>query len=97
VLTDGTTLDADVVVLATGFRLMGETIRAVLGDAAADRCGPVWGMDAEGEIRAMWRPTGQPGLWLTGANLAYSRYYGKLLAIQIAARLAGLVDDGRRS
>ena len=41
VLADGTTLPADIVVLATGYQNMRESARALLGDDVADRCQPV--------------------------------------------------------
>lgn len=98
VFDDGSRIDVDAVVLATGYRLIGDTLRDVLGAEAADRCGPVWGIDDEGELRGMWRPTGHPGLWVTGGNLAMSRFHSRHLAIQIAARLDGLVGTaGERS
>ncbi|MBP2364782.1 flavin-containing monooxygenase [Pseudonocardia parietis] len=84
-LSDGSELAADVVVLATGYHGMVETARTLLGDDVADRCGPVWGLDAEGELRGVWRRTGQPGLWFMGGNLAMARFYGRFLALQLAA------------
>lgn len=51
VLRDGTELEADLVVLATGYKNMRDGIREVLGDRVADRCKPIWGLDEErGEI-----------------------------------------------
>jgi putative flavoprotein involved in K+ transport len=94
-LSDGSALDADVVVLATGFHGMVATARRLLGDEVADRCGPVWGLDEEGELRGVWRRTGQDGLWFMGGNLAMARSYGRYLALQIAAIEAGVL--GARS
>jgi putative flavoprotein involved in K+ transport len=91
-LDDGTTLDADVVVMATGYKNMRETARRVLGDAAADRCGPVWGLDEEGELRGVWRPTGHPSLWFAAGNLAQVRFFSLPLALQLKAREVGLVS-----
>jgi putative flavoprotein involved in K+ transport len=91
-LGDGSPLDADVVVLATGYHGMVATARRLLGDEVADRCGPVWGLDEEGELRGVWRRTGQDGLWFMGGNLAMARSYGRYLALQIAAVEAGVVD-----
>jgi putative flavoprotein involved in K+ transport len=91
VLDDGSEIAADVVVFATGFKLMGDTVRSIIGDAEAARCGPIWGVDDEGELRSMWRPSGHPGLWFTGGNLAWSRFYSKVLALQLAARTFGYV------
>ncbi|MFC4006988.1 flavin-containing monooxygenase [Nonomuraea purpurea] len=83
VFTDGDRLEVDMVVVATGYQNMSESIRMLLGDEVADRVGPVWGLDAEGEVRAMWRRTGQPGFWLAGGSLQQCRPYSKYLALQI--------------
>jgi putative flavoprotein involved in K+ transport len=84
-LDDGRHLDAELVVLATGYEGMQETARALLGDDVAERCGPVWGLDSEGELRTVFRRSGQSGLWFTGGNLQASRYNSRLLALQIKA------------
>lgn len=91
-LSDGSTADADVVVFATGYRGMVETARRLLGDEIADRCGPVWGLDDEGELQGVWRRSGQDGLWFMGGNLAMARFYGKFLALQIKAHEVGLLE-----
>ncbi len=83
--TDGTELPADIVVLATGYENMRESARALLGDAVADRCTPVWGLDDEGELRTIWRNSGHDGLWFMGGNLHQSRHYSKFLALKIKA------------
>jgi len=90
-LKDGSTVPAELLVLATGYKNQQETVRAALGDAVADRIGTVWGFDAGGELRNMWRPTPQPGLWFTAGSLAQCRIYSKVLALQIKAREVGLV------
>jgi cation diffusion facilitator CzcD-associated flavoprotein CzcO len=89
--TDGTSIDVDVLVVAAGYSNMSESVRSLMGDAVADRVGPIWGLDAEGEVRAMWRSTGQPGFWLMGGSLQQCRPYSKYLALQIKAREVGLV------
>jgi putative flavoprotein involved in K+ transport len=90
-LADGSELPADLVVLATGYRSMRSAARAILGDAVAERCGPAWGLDGEGEIQGMWRRTGQPGLWLMGGNLQMGRIFSSYVALQIAAFEDGLL------
>ncbi len=90
-LRDGRVVPAELLVLATGYKNQQEVVRAALGDAVADRIGPVWGFDAGGELRNMWRPTAQPGLWFTAGSLAQCRIYSKYLAVQIQARLEGVV------
>ncbi|WP_420748981.1 flavin-containing monooxygenase [Rhodococcus sp. O3] len=86
-LSDGRRIPADTVVLATGFRGIHETARRVLGNAVADKCGPVWGLDDEGEIRSVWRRSGHDGFWISGGNLTMARVYNKYLALQIKADL----------
>jgi lysine/ornithine N-monooxygenase len=56
VLADGQKLDADFVVLATGYDNMRTTVRKVLGDKVADRCKDVWDLDEEGELQAVSMP-----------------------------------------
>ena len=89
VLADGTKLDADIVVLATGYDNMVTTARKCLGDKVADRCNDVWDLDNEGEIRAMWRPSGHPHFWFMGGSLALCRTYSRFLALQIKATEEG--------
>lgn len=92
-LRDGSMHAADLIVLATGYKNQQETARAYLGDEVAERIGPVWGFDAGGELRNMWRPTPQKGLWFTAGSLAQCRIYSQFLAMQIKAREAGLVPE----
>lgn len=90
ILEDGTELEADVVVLATGYANMRETARRLLGDAVADRCTPVWGLDEEGELNTIWRRSGHPRFWFMGGSLQLARVYSRFLALQIKADLAGI-------
>ncbi|MBR0655932.1 flavin-containing monooxygenase [Plastoroseomonas arctica] len=85
-MRDGRIVPAELIVLATGYKSQQEVVRLALGDAIADKVGPVWGFDPGGELRNMWRPTPQPGLWFTAGSLAQSRIYSKYLALQIKAR-----------
>jgi hypothetical protein len=90
-MKDGRVLQADLVTVATGFQNQQEVVRSSLGDAIADRIGQVWGLDEGGELRNMWRPTPQRGLWFTAGSLAQCRIYSRFLALQIKAREEGLV------
>jgi len=99
VLADGTELEADVVVYATGFGSMNGWAADLMGQEVADRVGKVWGLGSdttkdpgpwEGELRNMWKPTQQPGLWFHGGNLHQSRHYSLYLALQLKARYEGL-------
>ena len=53
VLADGTKLEADIVVLATGYDNMVTSARKVFGDKIADRCNDVWDLDDEAEIKTV--------------------------------------------
>jgi putative flavoprotein involved in K+ transport len=91
VLKDGTTRQLDLVVVATGYETQQEFVRQTLGDDVAQRIGPVWGFNEGGELRNMWGPTPQDGLWFTAGSLAQCRIYSRYLALQIKAREEGLI------
>jgi putative flavoprotein involved in K+ transport len=90
-MRDGSIRQAELLVLATGYKNQQDTVRAYLGDAIADRIGPVWGFDDGGELRNMWRRTAQPGLWFTAGSLAQCRIFSRYLALQIKALEEGLL------
>jgi putative flavoprotein involved in K+ transport len=90
-LKDGGTKPVDLVVVATGYETQQGFVRDTLGDVVADRIGPVWGFGDGGELRNMWSPTPQEGLWFTAGSLAQCRIYSRYLALQIKAREEGLV------
>ncbi|KUI62401.1 putative indole-3-pyruvate monooxygenase YUCCA10 [Cytospora mali] len=87
---DGTELEADEIVFATGYQNMRTQARAIFGDKVADELGDVWGFDQNGEFRTLWRNSGHPGFWFHGGNLAVCRYYSRVLALQIKAQIEGL-------
>jgi putative flavoprotein involved in K+ transport len=99
VLSDDSELPADLLVYATGYHAANQGIAKLISPATADKVGKVWGLGSatygdpgpwEGELRNMWKPTQQPGLWIHGGNLAWSRHYSLYLALQIKARLEGI-------
>ena len=90
-LKDGTIVPADLLILATGYRGLQDLVRDLLGGTVADRVGPIWGFGEDGELRNMFRRTGQEGLWFTAGSLAMSRIYSKYLALQIKACEEGLM------
>jgi cation diffusion facilitator CzcD-associated flavoprotein CzcO len=89
-LEDGRTLEADLVVLATGYRNMRETARRLFGDEVADRLPTVLGIGEDGEIGGLYRRTGHPAFWYMGGPLAWVRIYSKHLALQITAKQAAI-------
>ena len=91
-LNDGSVVEADLLVTATGYKNQQEMVRVLLGNQVADRIGQVWGFDEGGEQRNMWRRTPQPGLWFTAGGLPHVRIYSKYLAMQIKACEEGLLE-----
>ncbi|KAJ7593122.1 FAD/NAD-P-binding domain-containing protein [Mycena floridula] len=91
IFTDGSTLATDVIIFATGYQGMRESSEAIFGADAIARTGPVWGLDGEGELRGVFRPTGHPGLWFAAGDFANSRFSSKHLGIQIQAIQLGLL------
>ncbi|RMZ76991.1 hypothetical protein DV738_g4629, partial [Chaetothyriales sp. CBS 135597] len=87
---DGSELEADEIIFATGFQNMRTDTANIFGDNLASQLSTVWGFDSEGELRTIWRNSGHPAFWFMGGNLALCRYYSRLLALQIKARLEGL-------
>ncbi|KAF7548129.1 hypothetical protein G7Z17_g7272 [Cylindrodendrum hubeiense] len=92
IFPDGSKLSADIVVLATGYDDMLSTARKLFGDKIADQVGQVWDLDAQGEVRAMWRNSGHPNLWFMGGNLSLCRFFSRLLALQIKAMEVGILN-----
>lgn len=99
VLTDGTELPADLIVLATGYGSMNHWAAKLISQEVADKVGKCWGLGSdtakdpgpwEGEQRNMWKPTQQEALWFHGGNLHQSRHYSQFLSLQIKARYEGI-------
>ena len=91
-LKDGAIAPADVIVLATGYFPQGELVRRALGQEMADKIGPIWGEDADGELANMFKRTPQEGVWFIAGSLTQARVYSKYMALQIKALEEGLVD-----
>ncbi|AOW94125.1 FAD-dependent oxidoreductase [Rhodococcus sp. WMMA185] len=99
VLADGTELPADLVVYATGYRSMSGRVADLMGQEVADKVGKCWGLGSattkdpgpwEGELRNMWKPTRQEGLWFQCGSLSQARQYSLYLALQLKARYEGI-------
>ncbi|KAH8118959.1 dimethylaniline monooxygenase [Phellopilus nigrolimitatus] len=90
VFSDGSELETDAVVFATGFKPIRETYKRILGDAIVDKTPDVFGLDEEGEVKGVFRPTGQRGLWYAAGDFTFARRYVKLLALLIKANQIGL-------
>ena len=88
-LTDGSTVPADLIVLATGYYPQMELVRRALGEEMVERIGPVWGIGLDGELSNMFKRTPQQGLWFIAGGLAQCRINSKYLALQIKAMELG--------
>ena len=95
-LHSGRAVAADVIIACTGYQSMNEAVAGIVSREVADAVGPCWGLGSGvrgdpgpwlGELRNMWKPTAQEGLWFHGGNLALSRFYSRIVALQIKARL----------
>jgi hypothetical protein len=93
-MTDGETIPADLIVLATGYKGQEVLVRKLFGDQIADRVGPIWGFGDGHELRNMYVRTPQPGLWFIAGSLAQCRINSKYLALQIKAIEAGMLERG---
>ncbi|MBT2336625.1 NAD(P)/FAD-dependent oxidoreductase [Variovorax paradoxus] len=91
-MKDGRVEKADLLVAATGYQPQQEVVRELLGDEIANNVGQIWGLDDVGELRNMYKPTPQKGLWFLGSGLSQARMYTLYVALQIKARAVGLVD-----
>src|SRR5947209_5968795 len=93
-MKSGETIQADLIVLATGYKPQEELVRKLFGDEVVRRVGPIWGFGDEQELRNMYVRTGQPGLWFIAGGLAQCRIGSKYLALQIKATEEGLLPLG---
>lgn len=95
VFSDGSEINADLIVFATGYNTLESQLESILGKDVASSIGKVWGLGsgapndpgpAQSELRNIWKPTPQPGLFIHGGNLMMSRFYSQFVALQIKAR-----------
>jgi len=84
--------EADLVVLATGWKGQEHLVARLFGAGMAARVGPIWGFGEGQELRNMFQRTPQPGLWFIAGSFAQCRIYSKYLALQIKATEAGIID-----
>ena len=92
VLNNKEEIQADQIFFATGYENGRVRTRKVFGDDVADKIQPIWGHDEMGEIRGVWRRAGHEAFWVAAGSFWISRYYSKLLALQIKMVEEGLVE-----
>lgn len=102
--SDGSELDTDAVIWCTGFadKNVRETSAGILGgnDEAQDiasRLDATWGLDAEGELRGMWkRHLHVDNYWVMGGFTSQHRWHSRTIALQIKAALEGVLPPAYR-
>lgn len=85
VFEDGSKLDADVFLFATGYGDPRNPMREILGPELGKKISPVWGIDEEGEIRGVWKDLGVENCWVMMGNFAWCRFYSKHLALRASS------------
>ena len=90
-MTNGQKIDADIIILATGYKPQEVLVAKLFGEEVASRIGPIWGFGDELELRNMFCQTAQPGLWFIAGSFAQCRINSKYLALQIKAVEEGLM------
>lgn len=89
-LRDGTRLEFDAVILATGYVNQKANVAQFFGPEVAARVGAIIGLDDQGEYANTFRPTAQRALWFSGGGFASCRPYSRYLAVQVKAALNGV-------
>ena len=70
VFEDGSELEADVVVFASGFGDSRTPMRTIVGEEVGEKLHPIWNLDYEGETRGAWKEIGVENLWcMMGTSL----------------------------
>jgi hypothetical protein len=90
-LKDGSVLEADLVVLATGYQNRSVEVAEWFGAEVANRVGEIARLDDEGEWKNVWRQTAQRGLWFNGGGINQVRPGSRVLALLVKASLNGLI------
>ncbi|KAI6105040.1 FAD/NAD(P)-binding domain-containing protein [Pisolithus croceorrhizus] len=98
---DGSTLDAEVVIFATGFAGGRTAYLRLLPNYLHDAVQPIWGLDDEGELHSVAREVGGrgpqaakvAGLWAMLGNMAVCRFHSKHVALQIKAYEEGIFGE----
>ncbi|KAH8101969.1 dimethylaniline monooxygenase (N-oxide-forming) [Cristinia sonorae] len=88
--TDGTELEADTIIFATGYTNIRETAKNIFGEEEMKNVGDVFGLDEEGELKGSFKPSGHSGLWFGTGDTITARTMSKPLVLQLKALELGL-------
>jgi hypothetical protein len=101
-LSDGSKLVCDAVIWCTGFSSVDirPSITGILGagsEALAASMDATWGIDAEGEVRGLWkRQTNVKNLYVISGGGAQHRWFSKVVGLQLKGALKGILPDAYR-
>ena len=101
-LSDGSSLSADAIIWCTGYadtdvRHTAASVFGQGGEKLAQRMDASWRLDAEGELRGLWKRHEQvEAFWLAGGFTSQQRFYSRFLAMQIKAALEGVLPEAYR-
>ncbi|KAH7009586.1 hypothetical protein EDB80DRAFT_411371 [Ilyonectria destructans] len=94
---DGKFIEADLIVLATGYQNRTAEVAEQFGEDVSERVGEIGTLEEEGECTNIWGQTGQRGLWFNGGDINQVRPGSRCLALLLKADLDGLITpDFRR-
>ena len=100
-LKDGTLLEFDAIVAATGFQNSNEDVIEMFGEQIAAKVGGCSGLDKSGEAIGLAKPLAQRQFWQLYGGINDCRRLSRHLALQIIAQLKDYVgplvrgDDGK--
>jgi len=90
-LQDGTELEAELVVLATGFeRDYRVCASRFIGEELAARCAEQMGLDQDGEFRGLYDPIAK-SLWSLAGGTIQARWNSRFIALKLQAEQLGKV------
>ena len=93
-LDDGSTIEADLVVFASGYTGPDASARQILGDEIASKVEGFAKVGDDGEYGRLWRRSGIDGLWfMIALSIEHGRFYSKHLALQLAAIEKGIIPE----
>lgn len=96
IFSDGSEIEVDLVLFATGYEQLWDHIRSSLG-GAAEAVAKVYGRAEDGEYANAWRRSAQPGLWFVTGFVGMARFHSKFMTLLIKAIEEGIapVDPDR--
>ena len=98
-LKDGSVLEFDAIVLATGYQNQRVILERFFGEEVAARIGDVGSYDAGGDPeRNQYKViAGQPRLAIAGSGICAGRWYAPLVALEIQAELEDRIPESFRA